>query len=121
MNNPFSCFIDFCQNMLGFLVSEYSFKRNEPRIVPPECSIEYRKDNYIIDVIYEYGDFPWIRITIDGKENSLDNIIKKNWPEFIINRKKGPKEPEKRINTAIEQYSKALKKHVLEIGGLVKS
>jgi len=117
MKDPFSVFIDSCSRLLDFLCLEYAFLKNEPNYMPPECSIEYRKGNCTIDVIYEYGDFPWIRVSIHGKENSLDNIIKKNWPSFTIDRKKGPKDPEERVNYIIEQYSKVLKDHALEIIG----
>ncbi len=88
MDNVFSYFIKSCDECLGFLVQKYSYNMNEPDIMPPECLIEYRKEGIILNVIYEYGDFPWIRVTINGKDNSLDNIIKKKYPEYWINRKK---------------------------------
>jgi hypothetical protein len=117
MKDPFSYFIDSCSNLLDFLCFEYSFLKNEPKVMPPECSIEYLRGNSAIDVIYEYGDFPWIRVSIQGKENSLDNIIKKNWPIFAINRKKGPKDPDERVDYIISRYARVLKDHTLEIIG----
>jgi hypothetical protein len=108
-------FIESCEMFLGFLVKKHFFSKSEPRIMPPECWIEYRKSDIELDVIYEYGDYPWIRITINGKDNSLDNIIKKKWPNKAINRKKGPSDPDKRIVFALEKYSHVLQEHISEL------
>jgi len=111
----FTPFIESCEMLLAFLVEKHSFIKSEPKIMPPECWIDYRNGNMELDVIYEYGDYPWIRITINGKDNSLDNIIKKKWPKQVINRKKGPSEPEKRIAFALEKYSNVLQEHISEL------
>jgi len=113
----FKPFTESCERFLGFLVRKYFFSKSEPRIMPPECWIEYRKSDIGIelDVIYEYGDYPWIRITINGKDNSLDSIIKKKWPNQAINRKKGPSDPCMRIDFALEKYSNVLQKHISEL------
>ena len=115
MFNVFSPFIKSCEVLLDFLVHKYSFSKLEPRIVPPECWIEYRKGDVVLDVIYEYGDFPWIRVTVKGKDNSLDNLIKKSWHEQPINRRKGPSEPDARVDFALKKYSDVLKQHILEL------
>lgn len=114
----FKPFIESCEKFLGFLVKKYSFSKSDPRIMPPECWIEYRKNDIDLDIIYEYGDYPWIRITINGKDNSLDNIIKKNWPKQAINRKKGPSDPCMRIDFALEKYSSVLQEHISELTSL---
>jgi len=113
--NAFSFFIKSCEFFLDFLVHEYSFSKSEPEIVPPECWIEYRKGDVVLDVIYEYSDFPWIRVTVKGEGNSLDAIIKKSWHGQPINRRKGPSEPDARVDFALEKYSDILKQHITEL------
>ena len=115
MNDAFKYFINSCIKFLDFLVQDYSFLKTKPKFTPPECSIEYRKDNIIFDVLYEYGDFPWIRVTINGKDDSLDRIVKKNWPVYTIKRKKNIKDPNEKIDTVLQQYSNVLLEYITSI------
>lgn len=120
ISNVYSIFMTSCEIFLDFLVRDHSFIKSEPETMHMECWIVYRKDNIALYVIYEYGDFPWIRTTISGKDNSLDNIIRKNWPKQSINRKKGPSDPDKRIDFALEKYSKVLQEHISELTSLAE-
>lgn len=114
-NNAFTTFIESCENWLGFLVEQYSFSKSEPRIIPPECWIQYRNNDIELCIIYEYGDYPWIRVSVNGKDNSLDNIIKKKWPEQKLNRRKGPSDVVEKIDFVLKSYSIVLQKHVFEL------
>ena len=115
MNDAFCYFINSCSKFLDFLVQEHSFCKNQPKLKPPECCIEYRTHDFIVDVIYEYDDFPWMRLTINGKDISLDKVIKDNWPDYAINRKKGPTETEAKMDFVLGKYSKVIKDHLSEI------
>jgi len=115
VSDVFSYFIKSCDVYFEFLIREYNFSKAAPGISPPECWIEYRKGTVTLYVIYEYGDFPWIRVTVKGKDNSLDNIMKKNWNEQPIKRKKGPLEPNARVDFALTSYSDTLRRHVVEL------
>mgnify|MGYP007126060852 CR=1 FL=1 len=112
MENIFSHFINSCNLFLDFLVQKHSFSKSQPRITPPECSIDFHKGSVIFSVIYEYGDFPWIRITSNGKDYSLDNIIKKKLPQYIIDRKKPSLSANEKVDFVLKKYSKVLQEHL---------
>lgn len=114
-SDAFRYFIKSSENFLDFLVCKYSFSKAAPGFAPPECWIEYKKDNVVLNVIYEYGDYPWIRLSLNGKDDSLDNFMKKNWHEQPIHRRKGPSDPNERVDFALKSYSGVLQQHINEL------
>lgn len=77
--------------------------------------MDYQKGDVIFSVNYEYGDFPWIRITNNGKDFSLDNLLKKRWPKCVIDRKRTPSGINEKVNFVLKKYSDALQEHIEEL------
>lgn len=115
LENVFSHFIDSCNFYLDFLVQKYSFSKNQPKVTPPECSIDYQKGDVIFSVIYEYDDFPWIRVSNNSKESSLDTLLKKRWPKYVIDRKNASKDVNEKVDYVLKKYSDALQEHIEEL------
>lgn len=111
----FNYFLESCDKYLNYLVLHYAFNNSEPKLHPPECLIAYSKNNILLEVIYEYDDYPWIRLTISGKQNSLDNVIKEKFGGKPMNRRKGPSDPEKKIDFALKYYSEGLQQHIVDL------
>ncbi len=113
MNQAFQFFLASCDSSLDFLITEHAFHKLDPDIYPPECSIRYKLGKLTIEVVYEYDDFPWIRISSTDGEFSLDSLIKRHCPRFRINRKRRLGTDQK-VSAALDKYSSALKEELIK-------
>ena len=109
----YSYFINSCEKYLRFLVDDFSYEKSEPEYNIPECSIRYKNKDVIIDVIYEYSDYPWIKIVNKGKQYSLDKLMKKHVPAFRIVRNNNSLNVDEKVEYILNTYADALKQ-VLE-------